>query len=132
MVPLPGSLLSLRSLIKYLSFYLLGFPGGSDSKESACNAGDSGSTPGSRRSPGEVNSKPLQYSCLENPMDRGAWWATPHGVVKDQTRLKQLSLSLTYPPSGTALHKTATPLLPHPGPRHLLYLFIPICCCCGC
>ena len=51
----------------------LGFPGGSDGKESACSADDPGSTPGSRRSPGEGNSKPLQYLCLENPMDRGAW-----------------------------------------------------------
>ena len=51
----------------------LGFPGGSDSKESACNTGDLGSIPGSGRSPGEGNGYPLQYSCLENPMDRGAW-----------------------------------------------------------
>ena len=49
------------------------FPGGSDSKESACNAGDLGSLPGWRRSPGEENGYPLQYSCLEKPMDRGAW-----------------------------------------------------------
>ena len=51
----------------------LGFPGGSDGKESACNAGDPGSIPGSGRSLGEGNGNPLQYSCLENPMDRGAW-----------------------------------------------------------
>ena len=50
----------------------MGFPGGSDSKVSACNAGDLGSIPGSGRSPGEGNGNPLQYSCLENPMDRGA------------------------------------------------------------
>ena len=49
-----------------------GFPGGSDGKESACNAGDLGSIPGSGRSPGEENGNPLQYSCLENPMDREA------------------------------------------------------------
>ena len=54
---------------------LLGFPGGSEVKVSACNAGDLGSIPGSGRFPGEGNSNPLQYSCLENPMDRGAWWA---------------------------------------------------------
>ena len=59
-----------------------GFPGGSDGKESACNAGDPGSIPGSGRSPGEVNGYPLQYSCLENPMDRGALQATVHGVTK--------------------------------------------------
>ena len=51
-------------------------PGGPDSKESACNAGDQGSIPGLGRFPGEGNGYPLQYSGLENPMDRGAWWAT--------------------------------------------------------
>ena len=61
--------------------------GGSDGKESACNAGDPGSILGSRRSPGVGNGNPLQYSYLENPMDRGAWWATVHGVAKSQTRL---------------------------------------------
>ena len=65
----------------------LGFPGGSESKASACNAGDPGSIPGSARSPGEVNGNPLQYSHLENPMDRGAWQATVHRVTKSQTRL---------------------------------------------
>ena len=60
----------------------LGFPGGSDSKESAYNAGDLGSIPGLGRSPGEGNGYPLQDSCSENPMDRGAWWATVHGVTK--------------------------------------------------
>ena len=65
----------------------LGFPGGSDSKESACNAGDPGSIPGSGRSPGEGNDNPLQYSCLENLMNRGAWQATVHGVTKNQTQL---------------------------------------------
>ena len=58
-----------------------GFPGGSEVKASACNAGDLGSIPGSGRSPGEGNGNPLQYSCLENPMDGGAWWATVHGDV---------------------------------------------------
>ena len=57
---------------------ILGFPGGSDSKESTCNAGDLGSIPGSRRSAGEGNGNPLQYSCLGKPMDRGAWQATVH------------------------------------------------------
>ena len=52
-----------------------GFPGDSDGKESACNAGDPGLVPGLGRSPGEGNGNPLQYSCLENPMDRGAWQA---------------------------------------------------------
>ena len=53
-----------------------------DGKESACNAGDPGSIPGLGRSPGEGNGNPLQYSYLENPMDRGAWWATVHGVTE--------------------------------------------------
>ena len=63
------------------------FPCNSVSKESACSAGDPGSIPGLGRSPGEGNGDPLQYSCLENLKDRGAWWATVHGVVKSQTRL---------------------------------------------
>ena len=59
---------------------VLGFPGGAEVKASACNVGDLGSTPGiNSRSPGEGNGNPLHYSCLENPMDRGAWWATVHG-----------------------------------------------------
>ena len=61
------------------------FSGGSDGKESACNAGDPRSIPGLRKLPGEVNGNPLQYSCLENPTDSGAWWATVHGVAKSRT-----------------------------------------------
>ena len=64
------------------------FPCGSDGKESACNARDPGLIPGSGRSPGEGNGNPLQYSCLENSMDRGAWRAIVHGVTKSQTRLR--------------------------------------------
>ena len=60
---------------------MLGFPHDSDSKESACNAGDPDLILGLGRSPGEWNGYPLQYSCLENPMDRGAWQATVHGVA---------------------------------------------------
>ena len=63
----------------------MGFPGGSDSKEFACNAGDLGMIPGLERPPGEGNGTPLQYSCLENPMERGAWQATVHGVKKSRT-----------------------------------------------
>ena len=59
-----------------LSWYELGFLGGSEVKASACNEGDPGSIPGLGRSPGEGNGNPLQYSCLENPVDGGAWWAT--------------------------------------------------------
>ena len=64
---------------------LTGFPGGSNGKESACNVGDAGLIPGSGRFPGKGNVYPLQYSCLENSMDRGAWWATVHGVAKSRT-----------------------------------------------
>ena len=62
----------------------LDFPGGSHGKESICDAGDSGLIPQSERSSGEGDGYPLQYSCLENPIDRGAWWATVHGVAKSQ------------------------------------------------
>ena len=70
-----------------------GFPGGSDDKESACNAGDLGSVPGSGRSPGEENGYPLQYSFVENSIDRGAWGATysPWGHKKPDTT-ERLSL----------------------------------------
>ena len=61
------------------------FPGGSEVKVSASNAGDPGLIPGLGRSPGEGRGNLLQYSCLENPMDGGAWWATVHGVAKSQT-----------------------------------------------
>ena len=67
---------------------LWGFPGGSDSKESDCNVGNLGSVPGLGRSSREGNGNPLQYSCLENPMDRGAWWATVHRVTKRWIQLK--------------------------------------------
>ena len=80
------------------STHSLGFPGGSDGKESACNSGDLSLIPGSGRSPGEGNDNPLQYSCLENSMDRGAWWATVHGVAKSH-------------------HDWATNTQPHPHPH---------------
>ena len=63
----------------------MGFPGDSDGKESACKAGDPGSNPVSGEFPGEGNGYPLQYSFLENSMDRGAWWAAVHGIAKSQT-----------------------------------------------
>ena len=70
------------------------FPGGSDGKASVYNAGDRGSIPGKGRFPGEGNGNPLQYYCLENPMDRGAWQATVHGVAKSWTRLSNFTLPL--------------------------------------
>ena len=74
---------------------MMAFPGGSDSKASAYSAGDLGSIPGSGRSPGEGKGNPLQYSCLENPMDRGAWLATVHGVAKSRTRLSVFTITIT-------------------------------------
>ena len=80
--------------------YLLlvrGFPGGASGKDylpaSAGDVGDTGSIPRSGRSPGEGNGNPLQYPCLKNPMDGGAWWAAIYGVAQSQTRLKRLSSS---------------------------------------
>ena len=78
----------MKFLSLQLSFAILtfeGFPGGSDGKASACNEGDVGSIPGLGRSPGEGNGNPLQYSCLENPMDGGHWEATVHGVSESWT-----------------------------------------------
>ena len=72
-------------------FWTMGFPGSSDGKASACNVEDPSSVPGLGRSPGKGNGKPLQYSCLENSMDGGAWWATVHGVAKSQTRLSNFT-----------------------------------------
>ena len=76
-------------------FYMAGagFPGSSVGNKSACNAGDSrdaGSIPGLGRSPGEGHSNPLQYSCLNNSMDRGAWWATVHGVTQSQRACRRV------------------------------------------
>ena len=71
------------------------FSGGSDGKASAYNAGDPGSIPGSGRSPGEGNGNPFQHSCLENPMDGGAWEATVHGVAKSWTQLSDFTFTFT-------------------------------------
>ena len=81
------SFLSEPELLKELA--ILGFPGGASGKEPTCQCRRrEGLVPGLGRSPGGANGLPLQYSCLENPMDRGAWRATVHGVTKSQTRLK--------------------------------------------
>ena len=80
-----------------------GFPGGSDGKESACNAGDPGSIPELERFSGEGNGYPLQYSCLENPMNRVAWWATIHGIA-ELDMAERLTL-IHYAPSTTTLLK---------------------------
>ena len=78
----------IKENIQYvLSKNTWGFPCSSVSKESACSAGDPGSIPGLGRPPAEGNGNPLQYPCLENPMDRGAWWAAVHGVTKSRAQL---------------------------------------------
>ena len=81
------------------------FPGGSDGKASARNAGDLGSIPGLGRSPGEGNGHPLQSSCLENSMDGGAWWATVHGVTKSRTRLSDFTFFSFFLLSGHSLQE---------------------------
>ena len=74
----------------------VGFPGGSDGKESACSAGDQRSIPGLGRSSGEGNGNPLQYSCLEDPMGEGAWQATIHGVIKSWTQLSDFTFTFNH------------------------------------
>ena len=76
---------------KEVSDSVLGFPGGSEVKALVCNVGDLGSIPGLGRSPGEENGNPLQYSFLENPMDRGAWWAILYRVAKSLTQLSDFT-----------------------------------------
>ena len=76
----------------YIYIYTPGLPGRSDSKEFACNMEDLGSIPRLGRSPGEEHSKPLQYSCVENPMDRGAWRATVHGVTNERLSMQTVSV----------------------------------------
>ena len=79
---------AIRNL--FLFYYRWGFPGGSDGKESACSAGNPGSIPGSGRSPGEGNGNPLQYSCLENSVDRGAWWSHKESDMTEQLTEQKL------------------------------------------
>ena len=84
----PGLILGLEDPLEQgqaTHSVFLAFPDSSDSEESACNTGDLGSIPGFRRPPGGGHGNPLQYSCLENPMDRGAWWATVHRVIQSWT-----------------------------------------------
>ena len=96
-----GQILPLKQKTFNSNFYEVelnvGFPGGSSGKEPNCQCTRHKrheSVPGLGRSPGGRHSNPLQYSCLENPMDRGVWWATVHGVTKSQTRLNRLSMHL--------------------------------------
>ena len=103
----------------------MGFPGGSEVKASARNVEDLGSIPWSGRSPGEGNGIPLQYSCLENPMDGGAWWATVHGVAKSQTRLSDFTFTFHF--HFLSCHLTRSHLKPlnftcvNPGSLHRIH-----------
>ena len=89
-------LLNQREGCKLLTWSELDFPGSSDGKASAYNVGGLGSISGSGRSPGEGNGSPLQFSCLENPMDGGAWWATVHGVTKSRTWLSNSTTTTVH------------------------------------
>ena len=87
----------VKAVYCHLAYLTWGFPAGSEVKASASGVGDPGSIPGSGRSPGEGNGNPLQYSCLENPMDREAWQATVHRVAQSRAQLSDFtSLYLTY------------------------------------
>ena len=96
--PMLSLIHSLSHLLSYSAPKFVWFfffkVGGSEVKASACNAGDLGLIPGLGRSPGEGNGNALQYSCLENPMDTGAWWAIVHGVAKSRTRLSDFTFTL--------------------------------------
>ena len=96
-----GKVLHMKGTVPAMAWisddtYILGLLGGSEVKASACNVGDLGSIPGSGRSPGEKNGNPFQYSCLENPMDGGAWWATVHRVSKSRTRLSDFTFTYIF------------------------------------
>ena len=100
----PGVKIILHNLVL---FFRSKCGNGSEGKEAVCDVGDPGSIPGLGRSPGEGNGNPLQYSCLEIPMDRGAWQATVHGVAKSRTRLSDFTslqmwiMLLWYNPFGS-------------------------------
>ena len=97
MLQLQEKLQFLLRLVGFKAIFSVfwGLPGGSEVKASACNAGDLGLIPGLGRSPGAGDGNPLQYSCLENPMDRGAWWTTVHGGRKESDMTEQLHTSLS-------------------------------------
>ena len=105
--------------------------GGSDGKETTCNAGDLGSIPGLGRSPGEGNGYPLQYSCLENSMDRGDWQGTGHGVTKSWTQLSNFHLLLIIVSCKAAVckhsskHCTCTALTNRPNDPQYYCSYLP-------
>ena len=83
-------------MTNHFSTVIIGFPGGSVVQNLPANAGDADLIPGLGRSPGEGNGNPLQYSCLENSMDRGAWWTTVHGVTKESDTTERLKSICIY------------------------------------
>ena len=99
------------SIFNFKGKYLItgGFPGGSAVKNLPANAGDTGSISGSGRSPGGGNGNPLQYSCLGNPVGRGAWWATVHGVMKESDMTEQLNNN-KHPLENAHVHASCGPL----------------------
>ena len=100
-----------------------GFPDGSSGKGSACNAGDSGSTPGTGRSPAEGNGNPLQYFCLRNPVARGVWWATVHTVTKESDtaeHTRQTDISFYRP--GRKMWETTDPTSASAGQRFKMHV----------
>ena len=101
--------------------YIHDIPGGSDYQASAYHEGDPASIPGSERSPGEGNGIPLQYSCLENPVDGGAWWATVHGVAKSQTQLSDFTFTLYI---TFCLDFSPYKLLQNTGDNSLIYTVV--------
>ena len=100
-----ASIVHVHSNYKSFLIFLIRLPCSSDGKKSACSAGDQGSIPKSVRSSGEGNGNPLQYSCLENPMDRGVWQTTVHGIAKSQTRLSDLTTFLYLEMSNFLSHE---------------------------
>ena len=119
---LQGSLCYIAASYKLWAY--MGFLGGSNGKESACNEGDSGLIPGLGRSPGDGNGNPPQYFCLGNPMDRGAWQAVVHEVSKSQTHLSDFENEWVYIHQCYFLN-LSYPLLPPPCPQvHSLHLHL--------
>ena len=113
---------TLSRVCLFTSPWTVGFPGGSDGKSICLQWGDLGSISGLGRSPGEGNGSPLQYSCLENPMDSGAWWATVHGVAKSRTRLSDFTswtVALQAPLSVEFSKQEYWSDLPFPPPGEL-------------
>ena len=93
---LSSEVTAMNKVLSCQELTLIGFPGGSDGKEPAYNVGDPGSIPGLGRSLREGNDNPLWYSCLENPMDRGTWWAIVHGVAKSWTWLSDFHFHFRF------------------------------------